>query len=121
LQLLIKIAGQPARSSLPRPMELHLFEPYLYPKPGGEVRQLPIRGKQCQRHSPFPILIENFDRSAPALALSVVDLSKVKDLPLDILVAPATAIFDDVPITMNFAVFDSTVALQKHDRHRFYS
>ena len=106
---------------MPRPTKLHLFEPHLHAKASGKVRQLPISGKQCQRHGPFPILIENFDRSAPALALAIVDLSKVKDLPLDILVAPATAILDDVPVTMHFAVFDSSVALQKHDGHRFYS
>src|SRR6516164_4379720 len=29
-QLLIEIAGQPTGSPLPRPMQLHLFEPYLY-------------------------------------------------------------------------------------------
>src|SRR5271166_5392920 len=110
-QLLIKIAGQPTGSPLPRPMQLHLFEPHLYAKPSGEVGQRPIRGKQRQRHGPFAHLIENFDRAAPAFALSVVDLSKVKDLPLDKLTTPATAILDDVPITMLFAVFDSRVAL----------
>jgi hypothetical protein len=50
-----------------------------------------------------------------------VDLSKVKDLPLDKLSTPATAILDDVPVTMRFAVFESTVALQKHYGHRFYA
>ena len=92
-------------------MQLHLFEPYLYAKPGGEVGQLPISGKQGQRHGPFAILIEDFDRSAPAFALSVVDLSKVKDLPLDKLATPATAILHNVPVTMLFAVFESRVAL----------
>jgi len=69
---------------------------------------------------PFPILIENFNRSTPAFALTVVDLSKIKDLPLDKLSTPATAILDDVPVTMLFAVFESRVALQKHFGHRFY-
>jgi len=92
-------------------MQLHLFEPYLYAKASGEVGQLPISGKQCQGHGPFAILIEDFNRSAPAFALSVVDLSKVKDLPLDKLATPATAIFHNVPVTMLFAVFESRVAL----------
>ena len=77
-------------------------------------------GKQCQRHGPFAILIEDFDRSAPAFALCIVDLSKVKDLPLDKLATPATAILDDVPVTMLFAVLESRVALQKHYGHRFH-
>ena len=74
-------------------MKLHLFEPYLYAKPGDEVRQLPISGKQWRRHGPFPILIENFDCSAPTLALSGVDLSKVKDLPLNILLGARSGAF----------------------------
>jgi hypothetical protein len=84
-------------------MELHLFEPYLYAKARGEVGQLPISGKQCQAHGPFAILIEDFDRPTPALTLSVVDLSKVKDLPLDKLATPATAILHNVPVPMFFA------------------
>src|ERR1700674_1044998 len=36
-QLLVKVAGQPTGSPLPRPMQLHLFEPYLYAKASGEV------------------------------------------------------------------------------------
>src|ERR1700730_6915258 len=35
-QLLVKVAGQPTGSPLPRPMQFHLFEPYLHPKPSGE-------------------------------------------------------------------------------------
>jgi hypothetical protein len=57
----------------------------------------------------------------PPFALAVVELSKIKDLPLDKLSAPSTAILDDVPVTMLFAVFESRVALQKHYAHRFYS
>jgi len=102
-------------------MQLHLFEPHLHPEPSGEVGSLPIGRKQCQSHGPFAILIENFDRSTPAFALGVIDLAKVKDLPLHKLSTPATTILDDVPITMLFAVFDPRVALQKHYGHRFYS
>ena len=96
-QLLIKMTSQPASSPLPRPMKLHLFKPDLYAKPGGEVGQLPISGKQCQRYGPFPILIENFDRSTPTFALTVVNLSKVEHLPLNDLTTPTTAVLDDVP------------------------
>ena len=92
-------------------MQLHLFEPYLYTKACGEVGQLPIGRKQCQAHGPFAILIEDFDRPTPALTLSIVDLSKVKDLPLDKLATPATAILHNVPVPMFFAVFDSRVTL----------
>ena len=67
------------------------------------------------------MLIENFDRSTSAFALGVIDLAKVKDLPLHKLSTPATTILDDVPITMLLTILEPTVALQKHYGHRFYS
>jgi len=82
---------------------------------------VPISGKQGQRQGPVPILVEDFNRSTPTFALVVVDLSKVKNLPLDKLATTATAILDDVPVTMLFAVLESRVALQKHYCHRFYA
>jgi hypothetical protein len=102
-------------------MQLHLFEPDLYAKPSGEVGQLPISGKQCQRHSPFAILVENFDGSTPAFALTVVNLSKVEHLALNDLTTPTTAILDDVSIAMLFAVFDPRMVPEEHYGHRFYS
>src|SRR6202011_464988 len=36
-QLLVKLAGQPTGSPLPRPMQFHLFEPYLHAKASREV------------------------------------------------------------------------------------
>jgi hypothetical protein len=54
-------------------------------------------------------------------SLTVVDLSKVKGLPLNKLATPATPILHNAPVTMLFAVLDPRVALQKHYGHRFYS
>jgi len=58
----------------------------------------------------LPIVIEDFDRSAPAFVLSIVDLSKVKHLPLDNLATPAAPILHHAPIAMLFAVFNPCVA-----------
>src|SRR6516162_10148348 len=80
---------------------------------------MPIGWKQCQRHGPFAILIENFDPSTPALALTVVDLSKIKDLPLNDLAAPAAPILHNAPLTMLFAVLTPRMAFQKHYGHLF--
>jgi hypothetical protein len=49
-------------------MQCYLFESALHPKTGGEIGQLPIRGKQCQGHGSVSFLIEDFDRSTPAFA-----------------------------------------------------
>jgi hypothetical protein len=102
-------------------MQLHLFEPDLYAKPSGEVGQLPISGKQCQRHSPLAIFVENFDCSTPGFALTVVNLSKVEHLPLNNLTTPTTAILDDVQLAMLFAVFDPRMVPEEHYGQRFYS
>jgi hypothetical protein len=58
-------------------MQFYLFESALHPKTGGEIGQLPIRGKQCQGHGSVSFLIEDFDRSTPAFASGVINLSKV--------------------------------------------
>src|ERR1700693_4291220 len=91
-QLLVQFAGQPTGSPLSRPMQFHLFEPDLHAKVGGEVRQLPISRKQCQRHGPLALLIEDFNCSTPTFVLSVVDLAKIDHLPLDHLATAAASI-----------------------------
>src|ERR1700730_1800433 len=103
-QLFVQFAGQPTSSPLSRPMQFHLFEPDLHPKVSGEVRQLPIRRKQCQCHGPLALLIEDFNRSTPAMVLSVVDLAKVEHLPLDHLATPAAPILHHAPVAMLFSV-----------------
>ena len=120
-QLLAQGTGQPTGSPLPRPMQFHLLEPDLHPKTSGEIGQLPISGKQCQGQGSLAFLVEDFDRSTPALALAVVDLAKVEHLPLDKLAAPAASVLHHAPVAMLLAVFDPRVALQKHYGHRFYA
>jgi hypothetical protein len=93
----------------------------LHAKAGGEVRELPISRKQRQRQGPLALLIEDFDRPAPAFVLTVIDLSKVEYLSLDKLAAPAASVLHHAPVPMLFAVFDPRVTLQKHYGHRFYS
>src|ERR1700686_5563919 len=51
-QLFVKLAGQPTGSPLPGPMQFHLFEPDLHAKTGGEIRELPIRGKPKAASAP---------------------------------------------------------------------
>jgi hypothetical protein len=57
-------------------MQFHLFEPDLHAQIGGEARKFGScrsAGKQCQRHGPLALLIEDFNRSTPAFKLSVVN------------------------------------------------
>ena len=59
-------------------MQFYLFESALHPKTGGEIGQLPIRGKQCQGHgwSRFSSKISII--TTPAFASAVINLSKVR-------------------------------------------
>jgi hypothetical protein len=102
-------------------MQFHLFEPDLHAKISGEVGYLPISGKQCQRQRLLALLIEDFNRSTPTFALTVVDLSKVEHLSLDNLATPAAPILHHAPIAMLFAVFDPRITPQEHYGHRSYS
>ncbi|HSZ79073.1 MAG TPA: hypothetical protein VK775_16830 [Chthoniobacterales bacterium] len=60
-------------------------------------------------------IFKDLDRLAPDLALTVVDLSKIKNLPLDHLATSDPAVFDQIPIAVLLAIFLSRRAAQKHD------
>ena len=57
----------------------------------------------------------------PTETLTVVDLSKIKDLALNDLAAAAAVILHHAPVAMLFAVFDLRLALQKQYGHLLYS
>jgi hypothetical protein len=72
-------------------------------------------GKECHGPRSAAAIFEDLDRFTPDLALTVVNLSKIKHLPLDHLTASDPAVFDQIPIAMLLAIFLSRRAAQKHD------
>jgi hypothetical protein len=80
--------------------------------PSSLLRQLPY----CEGSS-----LEDIDRFTPDLALTVVDLSKIKHLPLHHLTASDSAVFDQIPIAVLLAILLSRRAAQKHDGMPFFT
>ena len=115
LQLLIEVAGEPAGSPLPRPMQLHRREPHTHTMTLGVAGYGPIGRKQGQLPGLSGLLIKGFDHSAPSFMLAVIDLAKIKNLPLHHLAAGAALALDNAPITVLLAVLEASVRAQIHD------
>ena len=72
-------------------------------------------GKECHRPRSAAAIFEDLDRLPPDLALTVVDLSKIKHLPLYHLATSDSAVFYQIPIAVLLAIFLPRRAAQKHD------
>jgi hypothetical protein len=59
--------------------------------------------------------LEDIDWHNARIALTVIDLSKIKHLPLHHLATSDAAVFDQIPIAVLLAIFLSRRAAQKHD------
>src|ERR1017187_8461775 len=59
--------------------------------------------------------IEDLDRLAPRRSLAVVDLSKIKHLPLNHAAIMNAPVFDNRPCAMFLAVLAANLGAQKHD------
>ena len=79
-----------------------------------QFRCFPIRRKQ--RDLP-PLAVpgfEHLDAVTPGGSLTVVDLAQVQDLPLDHPSVRTSAILDDAPVPVLFAVLAALGAAEKH-------
>ena len=114
-ELLVKVARQPARAPLPRPVQFEVFEPHAHAAVRRVRRHFAIPREERQRARPGAILIEALDDAAPRRALAVVDLAEIKHWPLHDPAARATAALGDRPVAMFLAVFFAPRASQKHD------
>jgi hypothetical protein len=65
LQLLIEMAGEPARTPLARAMQLHRIEPHLNPKALGMIGHRTLGRKQSKLSMPPAPLVEPFDNPTP--------------------------------------------------------
>jgi hypothetical protein len=95
-------------------MQLHAIEPHLRAIALGVLRQRPFGWKQGQLRGALRALIEGFDDLAPRLALAVVDLAQIQNLPLHHLAPGAALALDNVPIAVLFAVLQPSFASQIH-------
>jgi len=60
-------------------------------------------------------LIKDLDRLAPGRSLAVVDLSKIKHLPLNHAAVMNAPVFDNRPRAMFLSVLAANLGAQKHD------
>jgi hypothetical protein len=72
--------------------------------------------KQRQTNLLLAYVIKNFDALEPTFLLAVVDFTQIKHVPLHDTTPAAPTAFNDGPVTMFFAIFDSAVTFQMHIR-----
>src|SRR5208282_3746860 len=114
LQLLVELAGEPARAPLPRPMQLHGSEPDLHAMTLGVFRQRTISGEQGQLGRLTRLLVEGLDHPAPGFLLAVVDLAEIQHQALHHLAAGAAPALDNAPVTVLLAVLEAAIRAQIH-------
>jgi hypothetical protein len=73
----------------------------------GQFRGLTIIGKQSQLPGTIMLIVKDIYSFTPADLLAVVDLAKVKDLPLTDFTAWQPAIFDYGPVAMFFTILET--------------
>src|SRR5208337_1516638 len=113
-QLLIELAGEPARAPLPRPMQLHGPEPDLHAMALGVFGQRPIGGKKGQLGGLLRPFVERLGRPAPSLLLAVVDFAEIEHLALHHLAAGAALTLDNAPVAVLLAVLEASIRAQIH-------
>ena len=119
IELLIESAGQPTCTPLSGSMQLHGVEANLHRMMLGVLRYCPIGRKQRQLLRALAVFVKGLDDPTLRFALTVVDLTKVKHLPLYDLASSAALALHNVPIEMLFAILQASIALQVH-AHELY-
>ena len=113
-QLIPQKSGHPAGAPLTRPTQPHGAQPDRH-HIAIESRRKTIRWKQCDLFGLPGAFIEDLDRLAPRRSLAVVDLSKIKHLPLNHAAIMNAPVFDNRPCPMVLAVLAANLGAQKHD------
>src|ERR1017187_6810061 len=113
-QLIPQKSRHPAGTPLTRPTQPHGAQPDRH-HIAIEDRRKTILGKQRDLFGLPSAFIEDLDRLAPRHSLAVVDLSKIKYLPLNHAAIINAPVFDNRPCAMFLAVLAANLGAQKHD------
>jgi hypothetical protein len=108
-----KLASEPARTPLTRPVQLQPAQP--------DLHHIAIQRGCCaifrkQRHLRWCplVLVEHLDRLAPRRLLRIVDLPEVEHLVLHYTPVGDAAVLNDTPVPVLLAVFEAVFRAQKH-------
>src|SRR4029077_2964460 len=113
-ELLVELAGEPARPPLSWPLQPHRPEPDLNAVLSGVIGQRPFGRKQGKLPGAPAVLVEALDHPAPGGVLAVVDLAEVQKRLLNDPAAGTAPALDDAPVAMRLAVLDPPREAQVH-------
>jgi hypothetical protein len=95
-------------------MQFHLRKPNPHHIPFIDLNGT-VFGKQRHGARLGLALLVNLDGLLPGRLLLIINLTQIKNMPLNDLVAGATLVLDDAPIAMVLAIFLPGAATQKHN------
>src|SRR6266850_1056933 len=113
LQLFVQLTGQPARSPLPRPPQLHILEPDPHDLLAADLNG-PILREQSHRLGTNLTLLKYFNRLAPGFLLARIDLSQIQHMPLDHFARTHSPVLHNRKIFVLFAILLAQRRTQKH-------
>src|SRR4051812_32347001 len=119
-ELLVELAGEPARAPLARPVQVHRPELHLDAVRLGVLGQRLSGGKQGELAGALLLLVEALDDPAPGGVLAVVDRAEIEQRLLHDPAVGTTPALDDAPVAMRLAILVPPREAQVHGR-RFYA
>ena len=114
-QLLVKFTRQPARSPLPRPVQLHRLDPHLHAISLGVLGHAAVGGEQSKLPVSLIVFVQRLDYTPPSRVLAVIDFAEIQHWPLHYLAASTALALHDAPVTVLFAVLNPSRESQVHD------
>jgi hypothetical protein len=115
LQLFVEIARQPARSPLPRPMQLHRLKPHLHAISFGMLGQVAVGREQSKLPVSLIVCVQCLDYTPPIRVLAVIDFAEIPHRPLHHLAASTALALHNAPVTVVFSVLNPSCESQIHD------
>lgn len=116
-ELLPQLTAEPARAPLPRPAQRHRTETKAHDGQIviGALHWRIFVWKERDLLRSLVILAEEIDGLAPRSFLSAIEFAEIEDVALKHLGAMESAIFDDTPVEVFFAILEPFRATKKHD------
>jgi hypothetical protein len=115
LQLFVELACQPARSPLPRPMQLHRLEPHLHAISFGMLGHAAVGREQSKLPVSLIVCVQRLDYTTPIRVLAVIDFAEIQHWPLHHLAASTALALYNAPVSVLFAVLHPSCESQVHD------
>jgi hypothetical protein len=100
---------------LPRPVQLHRLEPHLHAISFGVLGHTAVSREQSKLSESLIVFVQRLNDATPSRVLAVIDFAEIQHWPLHHLAASTALALHNAPVTVLFAVLNSSCESQVHD------